>query len=381
MTYQTILLFLIAFLVGSDEFLLGPILTPIGADLGVDPERVTLFIGAYALPLALLAPVLGAASDRHGRLAVLLPSVGLFCLGTAGTALAPDFGLALASRILTGIGAAGMLPVAFAAAADGGGDRVAQRIAAVQAGLTGGIILAPVYGAAVTGLFGWQAAFAGLGALAALSGLWAVLAGGLRGAQPMPGQDEPVSRGLLVPGAAGAIAAMGFGLGGAIGIYALAGERLRQLTDLDTAEIGLVYAGFGIATLAGNLLLPFALGLVSDGRQLMRRCLCAVLASVVALFALPLGLGTACLVLAIWALLGGLGAPGLQTWLAGLSAAHRGRLMALGASAMNLGVALWSAVAASLFAVSSQLVALLAVLTIGAATLALRRTDAPRGAA
>lgn len=54
MTAQTILLFLIAFLVGSDEFLLGPILTPIGADLGVSTERITLFIGAYALPLALL---------------------------------------------------------------------------------------------------------------------------------------------------------------------------------------------------------------------------------------------------------------------------------------------------------------------------------------
>lgn len=50
MTFQTILLFLIAVLVGSDEFLLGPILTPIGADLGVAPERVIFIVAAYALP-------------------------------------------------------------------------------------------------------------------------------------------------------------------------------------------------------------------------------------------------------------------------------------------------------------------------------------------
>ena len=42
-------LFLVAFLVGADEFLLGPILTPIGDDLGVLPERVTLFTTAHQL--------------------------------------------------------------------------------------------------------------------------------------------------------------------------------------------------------------------------------------------------------------------------------------------------------------------------------------------
>jgi predicted MFS family arabinose efflux permease len=36
-----ILLFLIAFLVGADELMLGPILAPIGRELGVQPERVT----------------------------------------------------------------------------------------------------------------------------------------------------------------------------------------------------------------------------------------------------------------------------------------------------------------------------------------------------
>ncbi|EFO47081.1 MFS transporter [Vibrio parahaemolyticus AQ4037] len=49
---QSIALFLIAFLVGADELLLGSILEPIGGDLGVPPSQVTLFITAYSLAIA-----------------------------------------------------------------------------------------------------------------------------------------------------------------------------------------------------------------------------------------------------------------------------------------------------------------------------------------
>ena len=369
MTPTTLLLFLIAFLVGSDEFLLGPILTPVGTDLGVAPERITLFIGAYALPVALLAPVFGALSDRHGRRAVLLPAVALFCLGSLGTAVAPGYALALLTRVVTGIGSAGLLPVAFACAADSGPARAPTNIAAVQAGLTGGIILAPLYGAWVTGLFGWQWAFAGLALAAALA---------LPGLTRLRGSAAPVgaapSGPVLVPGAPGAILAMGCGLGGAVGIYALAGERLRDLTGLETGGLGLVYAGFGLLTLAGNLLMPRVIDRARDGRQVMQLCLCGVLAAIVALFALPLGpLGplAACLALVFWAVLGGLGAPALQTHIATLSDSRRGTLMALGASALNLGVALWSTLAGIGFALSPALVAGQAAVTIGIAIVAL----------
>lgn len=368
MTKRTLLLFLIAFLVGSDEFLLGPILTPIGADLGVPPERITWFIGAYALPLAVLAPIFGALSDRFSRRVVLIPAVALFCLGSLGTALAPGFDLALASRVLTGIGAAGMLPVAFAAAADGGPDDAPAHIAAVQAGLTGGIILAPLYGATVTRLLDWHYAFAGL-ALIAVILLPAI---GRLGQGATDQTTAPPQGPLLIPGASGAIIAMGFGLGGAIGIYALLGERLRDITALGTVGIGAVYAGFGLVTLAGNLLMPRVIGRFRDGRQMMQQCLCGVLIAVFLLFALPLGPVAACLAVFVWAGLGGIGAPALQTYLAGLSPTRRGSLMALGSSAMNLGVAFWSALAASLFAASAVWVAALAAVIIGIAILVLR---------
>ncbi|MFD1797428.1 MFS transporter [Paracoccus aurantiacus] len=372
MTFKTLTLFLIAFLVGSDEFLLGPILTPIGADLGVAPERVTLFIGAYALPLALFAPLLGGLSDRIGRQAVILPSVAIFALGSLGTAVSGSFSTAIATRAITGLGAAGMLPVAFALAADSRPDRRMANIAAVQAGLTSGIILAPLYGAVMTDAFGWHSAFLGL---ALVGALLAPVTGRVTGAGAAPGTNAGQGK-LLVPGAVPAILAMGLGLGGAIGIYALAGERIRDLNAISTREVGLVYAGFGLLTLMGNLAMPRLIPHVRDGRQLMLLCMAGVMLAIAALFLMPVGLVGGCLLMAVWAFLGGLGAPGLQAYLAGLSEKHRGALMALGSSAMNLGVALWSGVAALLFARSAGFVAALAVLLIGAALIALyRRAD------
>ncbi|MDT8894399.1 MFS transporter [Halomonas sp. I1] len=364
MRAQTILLFLIAFLVGSDEFLLGPILTPIGSDLGVAPERISLFVSAYAVPLALLAPLFGALSDRHGRRAVLLPASLVFALGSLATALAPTYSLALASRIVTGAGAAGMLPVAFSLAADSGDEGADRDIAAVQAGLTLGIIASPAFGAWVTEAFGWQAAFATLGTLALLT-----LAGTLRLGQGMPSTTRhPETREQSwPPGSPSAILGMGLGLGGAVGIYVLVGERLRDLHQPGTDSLGLIYAGFGLVTLAGNLAMPRLMARFGDGRRLMRLCLIGVLAAIMVLFAIPLGMMAACLMLGAWALLGGIGAPALQAHLAGLSDARRGTLMALGASAMNLGVATWSATASTLFPHSAILVALLALAIIGTA--------------
>ena len=71
---RNIALFFVAFLVGADELLLGPVLVPVGNDLSVRPESVTLFVTAYSLANAACAFFLGALSDRYGRLKILVPS-------------------------------------------------------------------------------------------------------------------------------------------------------------------------------------------------------------------------------------------------------------------------------------------------------------------
>jgi predicted MFS family arabinose efflux permease len=363
--------------VGADEFLLGPILTPIGEDLGVAPERVTLFIGAYSLPLALLAPVFGFLSDRHGRLTVLLPATAVFAVASVLTGLAATFEWGLAARVLTGAASAGMLPVAFALAADEGDGRAATGISFVMAGLTTGIIVSPGLGALVTEAWSWRAAFVTLGVAAVATALASsvVMRAG-RAARPA-GAPSGAGR-ILVPGAPGALCGMFFGIGGAVGVYSLVGERLRDALLLDTQEVGLIYVGFGILSVAGNALAPGAIRRLGGGRRAMRLCIGLVALCIAVVFALPdPGLALVGGALGAWALLGGIGAPGLQTHIAGLSTARRGVLMALGASALNLGVALTAALAGEAYLRSSLFVAALGATLLAIAVAALAR---PRGA-
>lgn len=145
--FLKVMLFLIAFLVGADELMLGPILTPIGHDLGVPPERVTLFITAYSVALALIAPLLGGWSDRFGRLAIMLPASIIFGAASIATGLVETFEWGIITRILTGLASAGMLPIAFAMAADRSSTDMMKCIASVQSGLTLGMISSPALGA------------------------------------------------------------------------------------------------------------------------------------------------------------------------------------------------------------------------------------------
>lgn len=89
--FLKVLLFFVAFLVGADELMLGPILTPIGNDLGVAPERVTLFITAYSVALAIVAPFLGAFSDKRGRITVMLPAALVFGAASIATGFVDNF--------------------------------------------------------------------------------------------------------------------------------------------------------------------------------------------------------------------------------------------------------------------------------------------------
>jgi predicted MFS family arabinose efflux permease len=380
---RLIFLFLIAFLVGADEFLLGPILTPIGADLSVPPERIALFITAYSLPLAFMAPILGGISDRYGRLAVLVPATLVFGLASIATSMVSSFEIGIATRILTGAASGGMLGIAMAMAGDLGERGAGKAIAFVTSGLTLGIILSPGIGAVSAEFWSWRFAFGAIGGLALI-----VMLVGLpslreaRRANIRPNMDiaEPAGP-LFVPGALGSLIAMAAGLGGAIGCFALVGERLRSLYDFDTATVGVIYAAFGILTLVGNFSMPIALARIGSGRALMRVALLFVMAAIAVTYVFDaLGPIPILLALAIWAVLGGIGAPGLQTHIAQLSPSRRGALMALAGSAMNLGVAGASAIVAGVYPAGPAWVAAVGAGLIAIAIVALRpdKRDCPQ---
>ncbi|MFM5027695.1 MFS transporter [Aeromonas rivipollensis] len=367
-----VLLFFIAFLVGADELMLGPLLTPIGRELGVQPERVTLFITAYSLALALIAPLLGSLSDRLGRVRIMLPAALLFGAASIATGLVDSFEWGLASRVLTGLASAGMLPIAFAMAADGTGKDAMKRIAWVQSGLTLGMIASPALGALLAQWHSWRAAFILLGLCA-----WGVAVALLPAGRSLADisaaqQEEKGVRLQAIPGAVGALLAMCLGLGGGIGLFNLVGQHLRDTQGLSMGSVGLLYGALGIISVIGNLLMPRLSCRVESGRVLMRLALVVCVPASVGFYLSPASLPALLLPLGLWALAGGIGSPALQGHIAGLSSAHRGMLMSLAMTMMHLGVALWSAVAGFAYSAGPVALALLAMALFGGAIAALR---------
>ncbi len=80
--------------------------------------HVGMLGGVYLFALFLFAPLWGLRSDRHGRVGVLLVGLIMFLIGSAATALASNLIAVYAARLLAGAGAAAIMPTAQAYIAD-----------------------------------------------------------------------------------------------------------------------------------------------------------------------------------------------------------------------------------------------------------------------
>ncbi|MET8543927.1 MFS transporter [Kitasatospora sp. NPDC004799] len=116
MPVPLLLLALGTFAVGTDSMVVAGILGPLCADLGVPVPAAGQLVTVFALGYALLAPVLAALTARWPRRRLLLTALTVFTAANALSALAPTYGLLLATRVLAAAGAALYTPTANAAA-------------------------------------------------------------------------------------------------------------------------------------------------------------------------------------------------------------------------------------------------------------------------
>jgi predicted MFS family arabinose efflux permease len=160
------------FALGTDSFVVAGILPEIarGFDVGIGAAGQMTTI--YALAYAGLAPVVAAFAAHVGRKQLLLAGLGVFVLANLGTAVAPTFGMALATRALAGLGAAMFSPTATGAAASiVPPERRGFALSVVIAGMTVSTALGSPIGALIGGLGDWHWTMVFVAALAAASGL------------------------------------------------------------------------------------------------------------------------------------------------------------------------------------------------------------------
>jgi len=149
-----------SFLSSFDRFVIPPLLVPISHAFGVPLGTAALVASAYFVAYGLSQPFWGAVSDRFGRAKLIRFAVvaGGFCCVAA--AVAPSFPVLMASRTLSGLLFAAVVPTVVTYVGDTVDveDRqhaLTLNIASASAGIAGATII----GGLCAQLISWRAGF------------------------------------------------------------------------------------------------------------------------------------------------------------------------------------------------------------------------------
>jgi predicted MFS family arabinose efflux permease len=166
------------FALGTDNFVVAGVLPEIAHGFHIGIGAAGQMTTIYALSYALLAPMVAALAANISRKRLLIAGLVIFVSANLATAVAPTFAIALATRVLAGLGGAMYSPTAAGAATViVPPERRGAALAAVIAGLTTSTALGSPLGAVIGGLGDWRWTMVFVATLAAVSclGLFAFL--------------------------------------------------------------------------------------------------------------------------------------------------------------------------------------------------------------
>ncbi|GLS47009.1 MFS transporter [Methylobacterium brachythecii] len=160
------------FALGTDSFVVAGVLPAVAKSFDIGIGAAGQMTTVYAVTLALLAPTIAALAAHVPRKRLLLAGLGVFVLANLGTAIAPSFAIALATRALAGLGAAMFFPTATGSAASiVPPEKRGAALSIVATGMTVSTALGAPIGTLIGGLGDWHWTMVFVAALAALSGL------------------------------------------------------------------------------------------------------------------------------------------------------------------------------------------------------------------
>lgn len=149
-----------AFGIGVSEFVIMGLLPNVSQDLGVSISMTGLLISGYALGVVVGAPILTVVTGKWPKKTVLLGLMVIFTIGNAACALAPNYGLLMAARVLTAFAHGTFFGVgAVMAASLVPADKRASAIALMFTGLTVANVLGVPFGTWLGQQYGWRSTF------------------------------------------------------------------------------------------------------------------------------------------------------------------------------------------------------------------------------
>ncbi|MEV4711719.1 MFS transporter [Micromonospora sp. NPDC049374] len=372
-----------SFAVATAEFVLVGLLPQVATDLDVSVAAAGQLVTAYMIVVTVGGPVATVLTRRLPRRELLAGTMALATASAVASAMATSYPMLLSARLGSALAQALFMAVASQVAM---ASVPPERQTVAVARLFGGFALATVLGLPLGSLigeaYGWPVTFVAVAGMAAL-GLLGVLVFCPRIPNPPPVGVRDSVGALLRPGIYAGLGVTLLALTGFVAAFTYVAPMLRTVTGLSPGWVSVGLVGYGLGTIAGNLLA----GRVRP-EAIARRLPLAVGTLTAILLVQPLLLPVAPLALAGLALLGAaafLVVPLVQTWLMGqVDAATTGLVAAVNISVAGAAGALGAALGGTVLAVglSPAWIGPVAAVSVLAATLVaarLSRLSSSRG--
>ena len=228
------------------------LLPQMARSLGVSIPAAGSLVTAYALGVALGAPLLTLAFNRIERKAALLWLLTFFVAGNALAAVAPNYGVLLAARILASLCHGTFFGIgALVAAALVTRERSAQAISMMFTGLTVATVIGVPFGSLIGVRYGWRTPFGCIAVLGviALLGVWRLIPTLAPHVQNLRAEI----RALLSARVGVALLTTTFGFAGVFTLFTYIAPLLLTVTHFSANAVSGALVLFGVGTVSGNI--------------------------------------------------------------------------------------------------------------------------------
>ncbi|QYR20212.1 MFS transporter [Paenibacillus sp. sptzw28] len=255
--------FLIMFVIGTDTFLISPLIPTLQSLFDVPTETAGWMIGAYTLGSAVFALIAGPLSDGWDRKKVLLTGLTCFAVSTCLCGFAADFWTMCLFRFMAGVSAAFTAPQVWASIPT---LFPPAKISKVLGIAYAGLAVSQALGVPIGSLLAadnWSHPFWAIGIFSLLLAVAAYFV--------VPGMKPQVQQGakpsiprryipLLTSGKArGTFLAYFFVHLGSSAAFAFLGKWMTDRFNLSIDEAGYVIIFLGLGNLLGSLCSPYVL--------------------------------------------------------------------------------------------------------------------------
>jgi predicted MFS family arabinose efflux permease len=249
-----------AFAVGTEGFMIAPILPKIATDLAVDITTAGQLVTIFSLAYALSSPILTALTGAVDRRGLLIFSMIFFSAANLVAASVPNYWTLAAARILLAFSSGLYVPNANAlAGALVPPERRGRAIAIVNGGITVAIALGVPLGAVIGNAVGWRMTFVGVAVLSAVAtaGLATGLPRGVGAGMTTATLGER-ARVLMQPGVFSTLVSTTLWAIGGYTVYTYIAPIVAETTGLEGGKVGYILflwgASAGVGLVIGGTL-------------------------------------------------------------------------------------------------------------------------------